>query len=60
MKLDIVSFGIGALAVAFGGLALAASSHYTDWFAVSRAAPVVLIVIGITMLVLSRLRTRNH
>lgn len=58
MKLDITAFGLGALALTFGGLALWASYAEVDWLPVSRALPVVLIVIGIVMLILSRLRTR--
>ncbi|MGC3953229.1 MAG: hypothetical protein QM804_03070 [Propionicimonas sp.] len=58
MKPDITAFGLGALAVAFGGLALWASFADISWVIVSRAAPVALIVIGIAMLLLSRLRTR--
>ncbi len=58
MKLDITAFGLGALALAIGGLALWASFAEISWLIVSRAAPIVLIVIGIAMLLLSRLRTR--
>lgn len=58
MKLDIAAFGLGALALTFGGLALWASFGEVSWLPVSRALPVVLIVIGIVMLILSRLRTR--
>lgn len=58
MKLDIVSFGIGALALGFGGLALWASFGEVSWLVVSRGAPLLLIAIGIVMLILSRLRTR--
>lgn len=58
MKLDITAFGLGALALAFGGLALWASFAEVHWRVVSRVLPVVLIVIGIAMLLLSRLRTR--
>ncbi|MCW5953081.1 MAG: hypothetical protein KIT69_12565 [Propionibacteriaceae bacterium] len=58
MKLDITAFGLGALALTLGGLALWASYGEVDWLPVSRALPVVLIIIGIAMLILSRLRTR--
>jgi|CXWJ01.1.fsa_nt_gi hypothetical protein len=58
MKLDIVAFGLGSLALAVGGLALWACYSQINWLAVSRAAPILLIVIGIAMLILSRLRTR--
>lgn len=58
MKLDIGAFGLGAIAIAFGALALWASFGEVSWIVVSRAAPVVLVVIGIAMLILSRLRTR--
>lgn len=58
MKLDITAFGLGAVAVMVGGLALWASSGGVDWLWVSRVAPVALIVVGIAMLILSRLRIR--
>ncbi len=58
MKLDIAAFGLGALALTLGGLALWASYGEINWLLASRAAPIVLIVIGIAMLILSRLRTR--
>lgn len=58
MKLDITAFGLGALAVVFGVIALWASVQDVHWMLVSRGLPVVLIVIGIAMLILSRLRTR--
>lgn len=58
MKLDITAFGLGALALVLGVLALWASVQEVHWLLVSRALPVVLIVIGIAMLILSRLRTR--
>ncbi|MCA0252818.1 MAG: hypothetical protein LCH76_11140 [Actinobacteria bacterium] len=57
MKLDIAAFGLGAVAVMVGGLALWASSMAVDWAWVSRAAPIALVVVGIAMLVLSRIRT---
>lgn len=59
MKLDIAAFGLGAVAVVVGGLALWASYGDVSWSWVGRAAPIALIVIGIVMLVLSRKRTRK-
>lgn len=56
MKLDIAAFGLGAVAVVVGGLALWASYGDVSWAWVGRAAPVALIVIGIVMLILSRKR----
>jgi hypothetical protein len=58
MKLDITAFGLGALALVFGVLALWVSMAEVHWLVVGRALPIVLIVIGIVMLILSRLRTR--
>ena len=58
MKLDIAAFGLGAVAIAIGGLALWASYGDVSWAWVGRVAPVALIVIGILMLVLSRTRTK--
>ena len=59
MKPDIAAFGLGAVAIIVGGLALWASYGDIAWAWVVRAAPVALIVIGILMLVLSRPRTRK-
>lgn len=56
MKPDITAFGLGAVAIMIGGLALWASSGDVQWAWVGRAAPVALIVIGIAMLILSRKR----
>lgn len=58
MKPDIAAFGLGAVAIIVGGLALWASYGDVSWSWVGRAAPVALIVIGILMLVLSRTRIR--
>ena len=58
MKPDIAAFGLGAVAIIVGGLALWASFGDVSWSWVGRAAPVALIVIGILMLVLSRTRIR--
>lgn len=58
MKPDIAAFGLGAVAIIIGGLALWASYGDVSWSWVGRAAPVALIVIGILMLVFSRTRIR--
>lgn len=57
MKLDITAFGLGAVAIVVGSLALWASYGDISWAWVGRATPVALIVIGIAMLILSRRKT---
>ena len=59
MKLDIAAFGLGAVALVVGGLALWASYGDISWAWVTRAAPVTLIAIGIAMLFLSRKRIQQ-
>lgn len=57
MKRDRAAFAVGVIAIALAGHALWASFATIDWRLTGLIAPVVLIIIGAGMLVLS---AQNH
>lgn len=57
---DAFAFGLGALALLVGSVGMWISFGTPDWSLLGRAAPVVLIVIGLTMLFGSRHHHDSH
>ncbi|MCA0295928.1 MAG: hypothetical protein LCH96_11590 [Actinobacteria bacterium] len=54
MTHDRAAFGFGVLAVALAALALWTAYGHVEWRLVGIAAPIVLVVAGIGILLLSR------